>query len=478
MGLGSIVGTGIFVSIAIGTDVAGSSVLIAIVLAAFLALFNGISSAQLAAAHPVSGGTYEYGYQFLNHWFGFTAGWTFLVAKSASAATAILGTVSYSFHMAGISPGPVAHLVAGYVLLLAVTLLVRGGIRRSDIANRLIVFITLLGLLLFAAVAWFTQGLPTAPFGDAIRQISGGVFGMDAFSGGASGIGAVDTSATGAGATISCVNGTGATGTGTTGPLSNTQHAFNTGSPFEHSSSLFYATALMFVAYTGYGRIATLGEEVKSPHKTIPRAIVTTMIVVVLLYLAITATVIHLMGADAFASTLQGEAAPLVLASEVLQLPWIRWAVSIAAVTAMTGVLLNLLLGLSRVLLSMARRNDMPSQFRTIQSSSGSPTHAVWGSFAIIAVLLSTGSVQFTWSFSAVTVLIYYAITNLAALQLRGDARRFPVWISVAGLAGCLFLTLWIEAAIWLPAAAVILAGWIWHAIAIRIAQTQKNGSA
>lgn len=463
MGLGSIVGTGIFVSIAIGTDVAGSSVLIAIVLAAFLALFNGISSAQLAAAHPVSGGTYEYGYHFLNHWFGFTAGWTFLVAKSASAATAILGTASYSFHMAGISPGPVAHLAAGYVLLLAVTLLVRGGIRRSDIANRLIVFITLLGLLLFAAVAWFTQGLPTAPFGDAIRQISGGVFGMDAFSGGASGIGAVDTSAT---------------GTGSTGSLSSAQNELNTGSPFERSSSLFYATALMFVAYTGYGRIATLGEEVKSPHKTIPRAIVTTMIVVVLLYLAITATVIHLMGADAFASTLQGEAAPLVLASEVLQLPWIRWAVSIAAVTAMTGVLLNLLLGLSRVLLSMARRNDMPSQFRIIQSSSGSPTHAVWGSFAIIAVLLSTGSVQFTWSFSAVTVLIYYAITNLAALQLRGDARRFPVWISVAGLAGCLFLTLWIEAAIWLPAAAIILAGWIWHAIAIRIAQTQKNGSA
>jgi len=450
MGLGSIIGTGVFVSIAIGTDIAGSSVLIAIILAAFLALFNGLSSAQLAAAHPVSGGTYEYGYHFLNHWFGFTAGWTFLVAKSASAATAILGTVSYSFHMAGISPGPVTHLIAGYVLLLTVTLLVRGGIRQSDRANRWMVLITLIGLLLFAGAAWLTNGLPTTPFGDAMRQMTGDV-----------------ASITGAGDATGAI---GALGPNSTPDTHNTPGSHNT-----PVASLFYATALMFVAYTGYGRIATLGEEVKNPQKTIPRAIITTMIVVVLLYLLITATVIQLMGAEAFAATLQGEAAPLVMASEILQISWIRWAVSIAAITAMTGVLLNLLLGLSRVLLSMARRSDMPTQFQTIHPSNGSPTKAVWGSFAIIAILLSTGSVQFTWSFSAVTVLIYYAITNLAALRLRGDERRFPAWISLAGLAGCLFLTLWVKAAIWLPAAGVLLAGWVWHAAAIRIARPQND---
>jgi len=450
MGLGSIIGTGVFVSIAIATDIAGSSVLIAIILAAFLALFNGLSSAQLAAAHPVSGGTYEYGYHFLNHWFGFTAGWTFLVAKSASAATAILGTVSYSFHMAGISPGPVTHLIAGYVLLLTVTLLVRGGIRQSDRANRWMVLITLIGLLLFAGAAWLTNGLPTTPFGDAMRQMTGDV-----------------ASITGAGDATGAI---GALGPNSTPDTHNTPGSHNT-----PVASLFYATALMFVAYTGYGRIATLGEEVKNPQKTIPRAIITTMIVVVLLYLLITATVIQLMGAEAFAATLQGEAAPLVMASEILQISWIRWAVSIAAITAMTGVLLNLLLGLSRVLLSMARRSDMPTQFQTIHPSNGSPTKAVWGSFAIIAILLSTGSVQFTWSFSAVTVLIYYAITNLAALRLRGDERRFPAWISLAGLAGCLFLTLWVKAAIWLPAAGVLLAGWVWHAAAIRIARPQND---
>ncbi|PTM20989.1 MAG: hypothetical protein DA446_00735, partial [Bacteroidetes bacterium] len=267
MGLGSIIGTGVFVSIAIATDIAGSSVLIAIILAAFLALFNGLSSAQLAAAHPVSGGTYEYGYHFLNHWFGFTAGWTFLVAKSASAATAILGTVSYSFHMAGISPGPVTHLIAGYVLLLTVTLLVRGGIRQSDRANRWMVLITLIGLLLFAGAAWLTNGLPTTPFGDAMRQMTGDV-----------------ASITGAGDATGAI---GALGPNSTPDTHNTPGSHNT-----PVASLFYATALMFVAYTGYGRIATLGEEVKNPQKTIPRGIITTMIVVVLLYLLVTATVI------------------------------------------------------------------------------------------------------------------------------------------------------------------------------------------
>jgi len=99
MGLGSIVGTGIFVSIAIATQISGNGIVIAIIVAALLATFNGLSSAQLAAAHPVSGGTYEYGYRYLGSYFGFTAGWMFLIAKSASAATAVLGCASYLFYL-------------------------------------------------------------------------------------------------------------------------------------------------------------------------------------------------------------------------------------------------------------------------------------------------------------------------------------------------------------------------------------------
>jgi APA family basic amino acid/polyamine antiporter len=102
MGLGSIIGTGIFVSVGIAAGVAGPSVLIAIGIAALVATCNGLSSAQLAASHPVSGGTYEYGYRYLRPSLGFTAGWVFLLAKSASAATAALGFSGYLLDFLGI----------------------------------------------------------------------------------------------------------------------------------------------------------------------------------------------------------------------------------------------------------------------------------------------------------------------------------------------------------------------------------------
>ncbi|MCH8494458.1 MAG: APC family permease, partial [Balneolales bacterium] len=238
MGLGSIVGTGIFVSIAIATQVAGTGIIIAIAIAALLATFNGLSSAQLAAAHPVSGGTYEYGYKFLNSWFGFSAGWMFMVAKSASAATAVLGCIGYLMYAFDIQAGSLGITLAGLVLLLIMTWLVSGGINRSNTANKVIVMVTLAGLGVFVLAGLYANGLPIEPITDSLKDTSW--------------------------------------------------------------SSIFYASALMFVAYTGYGRIATLGEEVAEPRKTIPRAIILAMICIVILYLTVSLTAIHGMGAAAF----------------------------------------------------------------------------------------------------------------------------------------------------------------------------------
>ena len=424
MGLGSIVGTGLFVSIALGTQIAGNAVLIAIVFAAILALFNGLSSAQLAAVHPVSGGTYEYGNHFLNSWFGFTAGWMFMVAKSSSAATAVLGTSAYVFYLLGMETSPMVRMAVGYVLLITMTLLVQGGIRRSDRANRWIVGVTMLGISIFLITAWFRHGFPSTVFADTFSM------------------------------------------KGLSIPANSTVQSAITTEPISFAS-LFYATALMFVAYTGYGRIATLGEEVRNPSVTIPHAILLTMGVVVVLYLAVTSTVLDLVGAPAFAESLKQNVAPLVSASEILGSPWITSAVALSAVTAMAGVLLNLILGLSRVLFSMSRRNDVPAVFQNVHPKTGSPVASVWGSAGVIAALVSTGSVQFTWTFSAVTVLVYYAITNLAALRLKAQERRFPAWISAAGLAGCLFLTVWIDLSVWIPAGMVLVTGWIWHAVSL-----------
>ena len=146
MGIGSMVGTGVFVSIGIAAGVAGPAVPLAIALAAIVATYNALSSAQLAASMPVSGGTYEYGYAYLTPWLGFTAGWMFLCAKTASAATAALGFAGYLLQMIGQESLVVPVAVAAIVALTGIVMM---GIRRSNRANIAIVSITLFALGFF-----------------------------------------------------------------------------------------------------------------------------------------------------------------------------------------------------------------------------------------------------------------------------------------------------------------------------------------
>jgi basic amino acid/polyamine antiporter, APA family len=349
LGLGSIVGTGIFVSVATATRVAGSGVLVAVALAAIVATCNGLSSAQLAAAHPVSGGAYEYGYRYLGPWSGRIAGFMFVVAKSASAATAALGCAAY-LH--------ITHWIA-LAIVAALTVLVAGGMQRSARINTVIVGVTLLGLAIFVIA-----GVPR-----------------------------VDTENWAISAT---------------------------------PSQIVHATALMFVAYTGYGRIATLGEEVRDPDKTIPRAIILALVAALLLYLSVTAVALGIGGAAGLSTK-----APLESLSEGP----VRTIVSIAAITAMVGVILNLLLGISRVVLAMARRGDLPMTLAKVDG--GSPRHAVVAVGVVIALLAATGRIATTWSLSAFSVLIYYAIANLAALRQPPAERRFPRVVPILGLASC-----------------------------------------
>ncbi|HEX6203421.1 MAG TPA: APC family permease, partial [Thermoanaerobaculia bacterium] len=307
LGLGSILGTGVYVSLAIAAGAAGPAVVLAVALAGALAAATGLSSAQLAARHPVSGGTYEYGYRELSPALGFTAGWMFLCAKSASAATAALGFAGYLLHAAEVAGWAAAarwHVPAAAATALGVTALVAGGIRRSNRANAAIVAVALGALVFFvvagAPEAWRAGAAVYRPF----------------FAPG-----------------------------GERGPL----------------AGLLYATALAFVAYTGYARIATLGEEMREPRRSIPRAIVVTLAVTVVVYAAVALVGVGVAGADGFAAAVEGEAAPLGVLAEGFagRAGW--WILAAGATVAMIGVLLNLLLGLSRVLLAMGRRGDAPA---------------------------------------------------------------------------------------------------------------------
>jgi len=415
LGLGSILGTGVFVSLGLAAGLAGHGVVVAVGLAAALAACNAMSSAQLAAAHPVSGGTYEYGYRLLHPALGFTAGWLFLLAKSASAATAALGLAGYALTAIGLEPtGWLGRVPAALAAVVALTGLVLGGMKRSSAVNTAVVSITLLALVSFI--------------------VAGGVALM-----------------------------------GATGPI-NGDDAASTDQGFA-LTGLLQATALTFVAYTGYGRIATLGEEVRAPTRTIPAAVVTTVLISALLYAGVAAVGVMSVGPSAFDRATTGQTAPLAVIARSFSgagagPDLLVTLITAGAVTAMLGVLLNLLLGLSRVLLAMARRGDMPGGLARLNRAGTTPREAVVVTGLIIAAIVCVGRVELTWSFSALTVLIYYGLTNLAALRLPADARRYPRGFAWAGLIGCLALTVFIEPVYWAIGGALILFGLLWHRIA------------
>ncbi len=185
-----------------------------------------------------------------------------------------------------------------------------------------------------------------------------------------------------------------------------------------------------------------------------------------LLYIAVAFVAVGAVGADVLG---KATAAPLEVVMSRLSIPGGTQILAIGAMTAMLGVLLNLILGLSRVLLAMGRRRDMPRIVARLNQAGTTPDVAVWVMGIAIASLVLIGNVKTTWSFSAFTVLIYYAITNLAALQLPESDRLYPKWLAWLGLAACLFLAFWVEQQIWLTGLSLIIAGLIWHFVVQRV---------
>src|SRR5690606_28019138 len=266
VGFGAIVGAGIFVVTGVAAGVAGPSLLAGLAIAAVAATANALSSAQLAAAYPVSGGTYEYGYRVLGPPFGFAAGWMFLAGKIASAGTVVLGLAGYL----GVFVPDLPPRAIAVTAVIVFTILNAFGIRRSSQANIAIVAVSAGALLAFVVVGVRAfDGANLRPFAPA----------------GAGGI--------------------------------------------------LRSAALLFFAYTGYARIATLGEEVRDPARTIPRAVVITIGIAVLLYFAVAAVALGVAGAPALADS----SSPIHVAAEASGVSWLGSVVALGAVAAMLGVI-------------------------------------------------------------------------------------------------------------------------------------------
>ncbi|MFO7698841.1 MAG: APC family permease [Anaerolineae bacterium] len=391
VGLGAIVGAGLFVVTGVAAGVAGPAFLVGLVLAAGVAACNAMSSAQLAATFPQSGGSYEYGYRLLHPLLGFSAGWMFLASKLAAAGTVALGFAGYLGALLPFLPQRVSAVVA----IVALTGVNYVGIKKAGRLNIAVVAITLLSLLYFVIA-----GVP------AFRAANLLPFSPNGWPG------------------------------------------------------ILESAALLFFAYTGYARLATLGDEVRSPRRTIPLAIMVSLGISALLYGSVALVAVGAVGAPELAAS----SSPLQRAALSFGARGASRAVAVAATTAMLGVLLSQILGISRMLYAMAQRGDMPAALGHVHPRYSVPDRGILLTGAVAVLVALLGTLQAIVSAAAFTILVYYSITNIAALRLQPEQRRYPQWVAVAGLVGCVALALSLQPVAVLSGAGLLVVGHAWRA--------------
>jgi APA family basic amino acid/polyamine antiporter len=393
VGLGAMLGAGVFAAFAPAAEAAGAGLLIALGIAAVVAYCNATSSAQLAAAHPLAGGSYLYGRRQLGPVWGFVAGWGFVVGKTASCAAMALTAGSYAW-----PAHPRAAAVLAAALLTAVNY---RGIAKTAALTRVLVAVTLLAL---------------------------GAVLLGSFGGGA------------------------------TDPARLTPLTGSDG------YAVLQAAGLLFFAFAGYARIATLGEEVREPERTIPRAIPIALGVVVMLYALVGVAVLLVLGPEGTAASV----APLRDAVQAGSLHALAPVVRVGAVAASLGVLLSAMAGVGRTTLAMARDRELPGVLAAVHPRFAVPHRAELLLGAVVVVVVSLADVRGAIGFSSTGVLVYYAIANASAWTLPGRARRWRRPVAGLGLVGCTVLVVTLPLAAVLSGLAVLAAGLLVRALLSR----------
>ena len=374
IGLGSMIGAGVFAAIGPAAAAAGGGLLVGLALAAVVAYCNATSSAQLAALYPASGGTYVYGRERLGHLWGFLAGWGFVIGKTASCAAMALTFGSYV-------DGELARpLGVGAVVALTVVNLL--GVQKTAWLTRVIVAVVLASLAVVV-----TAGLTSSPTASNIGPLTdGGVHGI------------------------------------------------------------LQAGALLFFAFAGYARIATVGEEVRDPARTIPRAIPIALGITLVVYTTVAVVALCAVGADALAAS----SAPLTEVAAAGGWSWAMPVVRAGAAVASLGVLLSLLVGVSRTTFAMAGESDLPRWLDAVHPTRRVPHRAELVVAAVVIIVVLAADVRGAIGFSSFAVLFYYAVANASAFTLNRDERRWPRALAVLGVIGCASL------GVALPASSVI----------------------
>jgi APA family basic amino acid/polyamine antiporter len=370
IGLGSMIGAGVFSAFAPAAQAAGGGLLVGLALAAGVAYCNAVASAQLAAQYPTSGGTYVYGRERLGEWWGFAAGWGFVVGKTASCAAMALTFASYA-----VNGSEWATRLVALAAVVAVTAANYHGISRTAMLARVLVVASIAALLV-AICAIAAHGEEGAGRDGLSNFGHGGVYGV------------------------------------------------------------LQAAGLLFFAFAGYARIATLGEEVRDPERTIPRAIPLALGITVGLYALVGIALLVALGPEALATSVR----PLAAAVDAVGAAWAVPVVRAGAAVASLGALLALIAGVGRTSLAMARNGDLPRFLDSVHPRYRVPDRAELAVGLAVAVVVAATGLRNAIAFSSFGVLLYYAIANASAYTQGAGQRRWPRALNVIGCIGCVVL--------------------------------------
>lgn len=362
------IGAGVFVAFGPAARAAGTALLAGLVIAAMIAYCNATASAQLAACYPTSGGTYIYGRERLGAWWGFTAGWGFLIGKTASCAAMALTFATYSV------PGPWwAQRLVAVAGVLGLTALNYRGVTKTAMAARVLVVATLAVLVVLVAGIAVAGGLQVGHLGGLLTNSHGGPYGV------------------------------------------------------------LQSAGLLFFAFAGYARIATMGEEVRDPERTIPDAIPIALTITLVTYFVVGTATLLTIGPDRMAHA----AAPLTEAVSAAGAGALAPVVRAGAALASLGALLSLIAGVGRTSLAMARHHDLPSWLAAVHPRFRVPHHAEAALAVLVSAVVLIADLRGVIGFSSVGVLVYYAIANASALTQPIEQRRWPRILQVFGIGGC-----------------------------------------
>jgi APA family basic amino acid/polyamine antiporter len=363
LGIGAIIGTGIFVILGEAIGDAGPAIILSFIAAGVTCAFSALSYAELASSIPVSGSAYTYGYATMGELLAWIIGWDLILEYGVSVAAVAVGWGQYfnelldtlfglSLPDALASPpgdGGSFNLPAVFIVL-AITALLILGVRESARANAVMVVVKIAIVILFIVLAF-------------------------------------------------------------TGFESSNLKPFNP----EGLGGVWTAASVIFFAYIGFDAISTSGEEVKRPARDLPIAIITSLAVCTLLYILVSTAAV---GALPY-TKLDGQEAPLAYVLDTLGFSWGATLISFGALVAITSVVLTILYGQTRIMFAMCRDGLLPRSFAKISEKRRTPVRITATFGLLIAVLAAFVPLEEIAKLVNIGTLFAFVITNIGVIVLR-----------------------------------------------------------